>query len=155
MAELRDERGASGLAGWIGALVVVGALVAVPTVLLMRQQTTGAQDDLRLAAGATDASAQALLSTAVQGAQAWLVEHGSLDGYGPAQAASFEPQTAYDASPTAREGRVSVRGGSGDAVVFASMGGTGPLCAALHDGTVSYGRVDAASPDRCAGPGWG
>lgn len=142
------------MVGWIVALVVLGALVAVPYVYLGRSDVTQVQQGVVAAAQAEDVQAETLLTTAAQGAQVFFVEQGSMAGYGPTQASAFDPQTPFDTSPTATPGHVSIRGADATSVVLVTRGGSGPLCVGLTAGVVSFGRVDAASAAQCTGAAW-
>jgi hypothetical protein len=151
---VHGERGELSLVGWGVVLVVVGVLVAIPYTLLGRHEADTAEQGIQAIGKANDVSAEASLTNAMQGAKVWLAEQGSLVGYGVTQATDFDPQTKYDASATAEAGVVSIRGASPSSVVLVTKGGTGALCAALTDGAVTYGRVDAGSAAQCTGTSW-
>jgi hypothetical protein len=154
MDRIREQRGEVGMAGWVVITVILGSLAAIPFVLMMRSE--GAADETAVAQipKATDVQAETMLTDAIRGAQTAFAEQQTLVGYGPSQAAEFDPQTRYDASPTAETGIVSIRGGSATGVVMVTKGGTGPLCIAMNAGVVSYGHADAASGAQCAGTEW-
>lgn len=151
---VRGERGELSLVGWGVVLVVVGVLVAIPYTLLGRHEADTAEQGIQAIGKANDVSAEASLTNAMQGAKVWLAEQGSLVGYGVTQATDFDPQTKYDTSATAEAGVVSIRGATPTSIVLVTKGGTGALCAALTDGAVTYGRVDAGSATQCTGTGW-
>lgn len=142
------------LVGWVVILVVVGALVAVPYVFMMRGETDGAKTAVDAASRASDVGAETTLTDALRVAQTWYATNGSLQGFGPAQAATEEPQTPWDASPTAEVGHVSIRGADASSVVLVTMGSSGPLCVSLSSGRAGYGHVDAANASQCAGVSW-
>ena len=142
------------MVGWIVAVVVVGALVAVPYVYLGRSDVKQAQQGLDAASQANDAQAETLLMSAAQGANVYFAEHSSMVGYGPAQSAAFDPTIPVDTSPTATTGKVSIRGADATSAVFVTKGGSGPLCIGLNAGVMSFGRVDAANAARCTGTAW-
>ena len=153
-AIVRSERGELSLVGWGVVLVVVGVLVAILYTLLGRNQADTAEQGITAIGQANDVSAESSLTNALQGAKVWLAEQGSLVGYGVTQATDFDPQTKYDTSATAEAGVVSIRGASPTSIVLVTKGGTGALCAALTNGAVTYGRVDAGSATQCSGTGW-
>jgi hypothetical protein len=142
------------MAGWIVALVVLGALVAVPYVFLMRSDVDQAKQGLGAVAQANDAQAETLLMNAAQAATVFFAEQGSMAGYGPTQAFAFDPQTPFDTSSTAAPGRVSIRGADATSAVFVTKGGSGPLCVGLTAGLLTFGRVDAANAAQCPGAAW-
>ncbi len=150
----RGEAGELSMIGWVVILVVVGAFAAVPYVFLSRKEVDSAQTGIDAIGRTNDVSAELSLKNALVGAQTWYAEQGTLLGYGVAQAAQFDPQARFDAAGLATTGSVSVRGLGPATVVFVTKGGTGPLCAALNAGSVTYGKVDAASAAQCAGTGW-
>src|SRR4029077_18031402 len=150
---VRGERGELSLVGWGVVLVVVGVLVAIPYNLLGRHEADTAEQGIQAIGQASDVSAEASLTNALQGAKVWLAEQGSLVGYGVTQATHLDPQAKYDTSETAEAGVVSIRGATPSSIVLVTKGGTGALCAALSDGAVTYGRVDAGSATQCAGAG--
>jgi len=153
-ALIEDERGQLSTVGWIVALLVLGALAAVPYVFLMRGDVQQAQQGIGEAARATDAQAETLLMDAAQGAKVYFAEQSSMTGYDAAQAATFDPSTPVDQSPIARSGTVSIRGADATSVALVTQGGAGPLCIGLTGGVLSFGRVDAASAAQCAGTAW-
>jgi hypothetical protein len=153
-ARLRDECGQLGMVGWIVALLILGALVAVPYVFLMRSDVQQAQQGLGAAAQATDAQAETLLMNVAQGAKVYFAEQGSMAGYGAAQASTFDPSMPVDSSPVATSGTVSIRGADATSVVLVTKGGAGPLCIGITGGALTYGRVDAASAAQCTGTAW-
>lgn len=142
------------MVGWIVALAVVGALVAVPYVFLGRSEVKQAQQGIGAADQATDAQAEVLLMDAAQGAKIYFVDQGSMAGYGPTQASTFDPSTPVDASPTATSGHVSIRGADATSVVLVTKGAAGPLCIGMTGSVLSFGRVDAASAAQCTGTAW-
>jgi hypothetical protein len=151
---LNDERGQLGMIGWIVTLAVVGALVAVPYVFLGRGEVEQAQRGLAVVQQGNDASAEALLTTAYQGAKVYFAEQGTLAGYGPTQASAFDPQTRFDMSLTATSGVVCIRGADATSVVLVTRGGSGPLCVGLSGDALSFGHVDAANAGLCTGAAW-
>jgi hypothetical protein len=153
-AHIADEHGQFGMVGWIIAVVVAGALVAVPYVFLGRTEVKQAQQGIGAAAQATDASAETLLMNAAQGAKVYFAEQGSMTGYGPAQSTAFDPSIPVDASPVATSGHVSIRGADATSAVFVTKGGSGPLCIGLTGGVLSFGRVDASNAAQCTGTAW-
>jgi hypothetical protein len=150
----RSEHGALSLIGWVVVLFVVGSLVAIPYVFMARQEADTAQTGIDAVGQANDASAQLSLKNALVGAQTWYAEQGTLTGYGVTQAIQFDPQAKFDAAGVATAGSISIRGVGPATIVFVTKGGTGPLCAAMTAGSVTYGTVDAASADQCSGTGW-
>ena len=148
------ERGELSAVGWIVILFVVGSLVAIPYVFMARKEADTAQTGIDAIGQANDASAQLALKNALVGAQTWYAEQGTLTGYGVAQATQFDPQATFDDAGVATAGHVSIRGVGPATVVFVTKGGTGPICAALNAGSVTYGNVDAASANQCSGTGW-
>ena len=151
---IHDEHGQLGFVGWIVAVVVLGAVVAIPYVYLGRSEVKSAQQGLGAASQASDAQAETLLMSAAQGAKVYFAEQGSMAGYGPAQSAAFDPTIPVDTSPTATAGKVSIRGADATSAVFVTKGGAGPLCIGLTGGVLSFGRVDAANAAQCTGTAW-
>jgi hypothetical protein len=149
-----DERGEFGMLGWVVAFLILGALIAVPYVFLGRKDAEQAQQGSAVVARANDASAEVLLTTAYQGAKVYFAEQGTFVGYGPTQASAFDPQTSFDASPTARREHVSIRSADATSVVLVTEGGSGPLCVGLNGDVLSFGRADAANAAGCTGTAW-
>jgi hypothetical protein len=101
---------------------------------------------------ANDIQAQALLSSAISGAQVWYAENGTYTGFGPEQAAQYEPSVTYT-SGAAAPGTVSLRV-TPDAVVMVTVAkGGAPICVAALQDVVSRGRADASTSQQCQG-GW-
>jgi hypothetical protein len=151
---LRSERGEMGYLGWAIALVVVGVMIAVPYVWMGRQDVKDAQQGLQAVDQARDTQAETLLTSAAEGAREYVAEHGSMAGYGPAASQAFDPSIPVNASPTASQGTVSIRGADATSVVLVTKGGSGPLCLGVSDAASTYGRVDAASAAQCTGSAW-
>ena len=151
---LRDERGALGVVGWIVAILVAGAVIAVPYVWMGRQDVKDAEQGLQAVDKAKDAQAETLLMTAAEGAKEYVAEHGSMAGYGPAQSQAFDPSIPVNGSPVAVQGSVSIRGADATSVVLVTQSGAGALCLGVSDAALTYGRVDAASAAQCTGAAW-
>ncbi len=154
MERLRTQRGAMSLITVVLVMAVVGAIVAVPFVFMGRAETDDARTALKAVDQANDAGAEVLLTNAVRGAQVWLAENGTLEGYGPQEAVAFDPQATYDTSPVAQANHVSIRGVGPQTVVLVTMGGGGPLCVSMTGQVVGYGRTDASAASQCSGTAW-
>lgn len=166
---MRSERGYVGTRVLV-ALGLVSLLVwIVPMVLLSRQQAELVTSAAPVAAGgapagdggqapedpigmAGDLQAQNLMNNAIRVAQVWYAENGTYAGFGPEQAAAFDPSIVFTTGPPTR-GTVTMRVAP-DTVVMVTISGSGPLCAAATLDVVSLGRADASAPPQCQG-GWG
>jgi hypothetical protein len=149
---MRSQRGSATV--WVvGALVVIATVVvAAVYVTAGRQEAKHGQQAVGEISKASDVEGQALLASALPSAQTYFAENGSLSGFGPAAATSFEPSLRYGTG-AATSGQISIRGVTPTSVVLVTVTQRGPLCAAFNNGVVSYGRVDAQSAAQCAG-GW-
>jgi len=166
---VRSERGYVGMRMLV-TLGLVSLLVwLVPMVFLSRKQAelvssvppAGATGEAPVVEGseapvgpigqAEDLQAQNLLNNAIRVAQVWYAENGAFTGFGPEQAAGYDPAIAFTAGPPA-PGAVTMRV-TPETVVMVTLSGSGPLCAAATLDVVSLGRTDAATPQQCQG-GW-
>ncbi|HEX7463424.1 MAG TPA: hypothetical protein VF382_00780 [Actinomycetota bacterium] len=149
---MRDERGSATI--WIvGVLVVaVAAVVAFVFASGGRQEAEQAQQAVGEISAASSVEGQALLTSAIPAVQSYFAENGSLTGFGPEAASSFEPSIRYGIG-AAVAGQISIRGVTPTSVVLVTTTGAGPLCAAFNGGMVTYGNVDALSAAQCTG-GW-
>lgn len=153
-SRLGGERGELSLGGWALVFVAVSICVWVPYTFLTRHKPPAKDPNLVAIDKATDTSAEVTLTDAVEVAQTWQATNGSLAGFTPAAATAQEPETRWDASPTAETGRVSVRDATDASVVLVTKG-AGPLCVAVNaNGVVTYGHVDAQSASQCTGAAW-
>jgi hypothetical protein len=154
MQHRHSERGELSLTGWAGVFVVVAILVWVPYSLLTRHRAPPVDQNVLAIDKAKDTSAEVTLTDAAEVAQTWYEGSGSLQGFTPATATAQEPQTHWNASPTALVGSISIRGADATSVVLVTKG-SGPLCIAVNTtGKVTYGHVDAANAVQCAGASW-
>jgi hypothetical protein len=154
MEHRRSERGELSLTGWAGVFVVVAILVWVPYMMLTRHRPPPVDQNIAAIDRAEDTSAEVTLTDAVEVAQTWYASNGTLQGFTPAVATAQEPDTHWDASPTAESGAISIHGADATSVVLVTKG-AGPLCIAVNaTGTVTYGHVDASSAAECTGAAW-
>ena len=100
---------------------------------------------------AEDLQTQNLMNNAIRVAQIWYAENGTYTGFGPAQAAEYEPAITFTTGSPA-PGAVTMRVTS-DTVVMVTLSSSGPLCAAATLDVVSLGRADASTSLQCRG-GW-
>ena len=101
---------------------------------------------------ANDLQAQSLLNGAIRVAQVWYAEKGTFAGFGPAEAAEYDP-SIYFTSGLPAPGTVTMRV-TPDAVVMVTMAeGGGYLCAAANLDLVTFGRANAVTAQDCHG-GW-
>jgi hypothetical protein len=149
---MRSQRGSATI--WIvGVLVIaLAAVLAFVYVSAGREEAEQGQRAVGEISAASSVEAQALLTAAVPAVQSYFLENGSLTGFGPEGASSFEPSIRYGVG-TAVAGQVSIRGVTPTSVVLVTTTGTSPLCAAFDSGMVTYGSVDAQSAAQCTG-GW-
>ncbi|HET7237035.1 MAG TPA: hypothetical protein VFK59_11470 [Actinomycetota bacterium] len=165
---MRSERGYAG-ARMLAALGLVSLLVwLVPMVFLSRKQVDLVSAVTEPVAGATgetavtepvgalgranDLQAQSLLNGAIRVAQVWYAENGTYAGFGPAEAAGYDPSISFTAGSPA-PGTVTIRVAP-DAVVMVTIAGDGGyLCAAANLDVVTFGRADAATAQDCQS-GW-
>jgi hypothetical protein len=148
----REDLGAT--SSWLLMIValIAGALVVVPFALAGRQEAGHDRQAIEQWNKARDLRAQARLRTAVRGASSYLAENGTLDGFDPEHASSFDPSIRYtSAAPT--PSTVSIRGVSQTSVVLVTSTGSAYLCVALSGGVVSFGRTNAMTAGDCTG-GW-
>lgn len=102
---------------------------------------------------ANDMRAQAMLSQAIRVSQVYYAEHGSFEGFGPDDAAAYDPSVVYGrGAPAADMVAMSV---SPTTVVFVTVvdPSGGYLCAAAMGDNVTFGRTYATMPAECQG-GW-
>jgi hypothetical protein len=149
---MRGQRGSATV--WIvGLLVVVAAVVgAFVYATLGHQEAKQGEQAVGEISAANSVQGQALLTSAVPAVQSYFAETGSLTGFGPQAASSFEPSIQYGTG-AAVAGQVSIRGVTPTSVVLVTTTSAGPLCAGFNGGVVTYGNVDAQSAVQCAG-GW-
>ena len=165
---MRSERGYVGMRMLL-VLGLVSLLVwMVPMVLLSRKQAElvtsvppvgssgapavdGGQAPADPIGMAGDLQAQNLMNNAIRVAQVWYAENGTYAGFGPEQAAGFDPAIAFTTGQPAA-GTVTMRV-TPETVVMVTLSGSGPLCAAATLDVVSLGRADASTPQQCQ-DGW-
>ena len=102
---------------------------------------------------ANDVRAQAMLSQAIRVSQVYYAEHGSFEGFGPDEAAAFDPSVVYGrGAPAADVVSMSV---SPTTVVFVTVvePSGAYLCAAAMGDNITFGRTYATMPAECQG-GW-
>ena len=133
----RSQRGEIQITTW-AIVAVVAVLAAVPFMLMARHETSSTQEAVDQIDTAKDASAKLLLANAIQNAEVYFAENGSLAGYGPDVARSFDPSAVYTTGPAAKD-QVSIRGASATSIVMVTLGGSGPFCAAVNANVVTYG----------------
>jgi hypothetical protein len=153
-SRIGSERGEFTANGWWIIAVVAGVLMAIPWVIQLRAEGEGAEAGVDAIAQVNDTQAQLAITNAIRAAQEHFAETATLSDWTPQLAQGFDPAMTYNTAPTAGAGVVSMRVAGPDGVVFVTMGGSGPLCAALRGDIVTYGHADAASPDACADPQW-
>ena len=166
---MRSENGYVGMRMLL-VLGLVSMLVwLVPMVFLSRKQAElvssvppsgpadeapegqGGQAPVGLIDQAEDLQGQNLMNNAIRVAQVWYAENGTYAGFGPAQAAEFDPAIRFTTGAPA-PGAVTMRV-TPETVVMVTLSGGGPLCAAATFDVVSLGRADASTPQQCQG-GW-
>lgn len=153
-ARIASENGHGHLAATVAALLVAGLIAVVPLVMFGRSTAERTQTGIDALGQANDTMAQASLMTAIRAAQVYLAENGTFQGFNPMVAASFDPSTAYNTSPVAVAGQISIRGVTPTTVVFATKSASGAtLCVGANFDLVTYGRTDASSAAACTG-GW-
>jgi hypothetical protein len=148
----REDIGAT--SSWFLMIValVAGALVVVPLARSGGEEANHDREAIAQWEKARDLRAQARLQTAVRGASAYLAENATLTGFDPEQASLFDPSIRYTSgAPTASA--VSIRVVTPTSTVLVTSTGSAYLCAALIEGVVSFGRVNAATAGACTG-GW-
>ena len=101
---------------------------------------------------ANDLQAQNLLNTAIRVAQVWYAENGTYTGFGPGQAAEYDPSIYFTVGSPAPES-VTMRVTPDTVVMVTLASGGGYLCAATNQDVVTFGRADAVTPQQCQG-GW-
>ena len=170
---MRSERGYAGTR-MLATLGVASLLVwLVPMVFLSRKQaepvSSVAQPPADPAGEATltvsegsaptdplgrakDLQAQSLLNGAIRVAQVWYAENGTFSGFGPAEAAEYDP-SIYFTSGLAAPGTVTMRVTPDEVVMVTMSEGGGYLCAAANLDFVTTGRADAVRAQDCHG-GW-
>jgi hypothetical protein len=102
---------------------------------------------------ANDVRAQAMLNQAIRVSQVYYAEHGSFEGFGPDEAAAYDPSVVYGrGAPAADTVAMAV---SPTTVVFVTVvdPNGGYLCAAAMGDSVTFGRTNATMPAECQG-GW-
>ena len=134
-------------------VAIIAVLGAAPFVWMAKAHTDSAQQAVGAIDTANDAAAKVLLTNAIRSAQVYFAENGSLAGFGPAAASSFDPSVVYTTGPAVKD-QVSIRGVTDTSAVFVSLGGSGPLCVAMNGDVVTYGSADASAASRCAGASW-
>jgi hypothetical protein len=102
---------------------------------------------------ANELSAQTTLTAAIAGAQIYVAENGTFDGYGPDPASSIDPAVTYTTGAPA-VGTVTLRVMPASVVMVTLVEGGQPLCAGVAAGVVTKGRTDASTAEQCSG-GWG
>ncbi|HET8526165.1 MAG TPA: hypothetical protein VFM81_05950 [Actinomycetota bacterium] len=174
-----SERGYVSVRGLVLLGIVVAAVWVLPLVLLQVTRTepsaagatavggtaTGEPAGATGDSGATgdpvsdpiieanDARAQAMLSQAIRVSQVYYAEHGSFEGFGPDEAATYDPSVVYGrGAPAADMVAMSV---SPTTVVFVTVvdPSGGYLCAAAMGDNITFGRTYATMPAECQG-GW-
>jgi hypothetical protein len=102
---------------------------------------------------ANDVRARAMLNQAIRVSQVYYAEYGSFDGFGPDEAAGYDPSIVYAlGAPVPDMVAMSV---SPTTVVFVTVvePDGGYLCAAAMGDNVTFGRTNATMPAECQG-GW-
>ncbi len=153
---IRSDRGGTTFWVVLGAVLVAGVLLAIPIVMMTRQESgvalqANASNPSSAVGQAEDVQAQVLLQTAIGGAKVYFAENGTFQGYAEA-AGQLEPSISYTTGPAA-QGLVSIRGVTATTVVLVTETQAGFLCAAANQDIVTFGRADASSPSGCQG-GW-
>ena len=168
-----SERGCVSVRGLVLLGLVVAAVWVMPLILLQSRRTEPAAagptsvgpTSIPQLAGATgdpvsdpigeanDVRAQAMLNQAIRVSQVYYAEHGSFDGFGPDEAAAYDPSIVYGhGAPAADMVAMSV---SPTTVVFVTVVDPdgGYLCAAAMGDNLTFGRTYATMPAECQG-GW-
>ena len=141
------------LAVVVGAVVLVGVLVAIPLVLMGRGEADRVEQGLQVADRANDAQAQVVLTNAIRAAEVFYAENGTFVGFTPDVAGQYDPSITYNAGAST-SGQVSIRRITPTTAVVVTPSGSGAtLCAAANLDVVTYGRQDATGATGCTG-GW-
>jgi hypothetical protein len=133
-----------------------GPTAAGPTAIAQPAGGTGAATGDPVSdpiAEANDVRAQAMLSQAIRVSQVYYAEHGSFEGFGPDEAAAYDPSVVYGRGAPAAD--MVAMAASPTTVVFVTVvdPSGGYLCAAAMGDSVTFGRTNATMPAECQG-GW-
>jgi hypothetical protein len=102
---------------------------------------------------ANDLRAQSMLNQAIRVAQVYYAENGTLEGFGPDTAASYDPSVVYtQGAPASNMVSMAVATTTVVLVTLVEPNG-GYLCAAAMGDIVTFGRTNATMPAECQG-GW-
>ncbi|MEX2420376.1 MAG: hypothetical protein WD670_01020, partial [Actinomycetota bacterium] len=178
---VNSERGYVGMRVLIGLGFLVALVWIVPLVFMNRQQaeraaelggatsaptgvTAGAPVELAEPTGsgaaptgpigqANDLQAQSMLNNAIRVAQVYHAETGSFQGLTPEVAAGYDPSIVYTQGVAVPNMVAMVVTPSTVVLLTVVDGGGGYLCVAANADIITFGRVNATTPEQCQG-GW-
>jgi len=106
-----------------------------------------------------DSSAQNLLLRARNTAGGYTVGNDSYEGFGPTQAADYDPTLVWSADPVASVGEVSLRVVSPRAVLLVTASSSGKVFCLAYDSKTgpagtTFGTTDAQTVEQCSKPEW-
>jgi len=104
--------------------------------------------------------AQSSLRNAMTAALTYYTDGATFVGFDPKTAVSIEPSLAFNASPVAQEGEISIREVTRSTILLTTLSSDGLAWCIADDqstGTATYGRSDAHSIGECSGDisAWG
>lgn len=182
MVCVRAERGYVGMRVLAGLGLAVALVWVIPLMLLSRDQaeraaelregsptapagvTAGGPIEVAEPTGssgapagpigqANDLQAQSTLNNAIRVAQVYAAENGSFQGLTPEVAAEFDPSIVYTEGVPVPSMVAMVVTPTTVVLVTVVDGGGGYLCVAASGDALTFGRVNATTPDQCQG-GW-
>jgi hypothetical protein len=102
---------------------------------------------------ANDLQAQSMLNNAIRVAQVYYAETGSFQGLTPEAAAEYDPSIVYTQGVAVPDMVAMVVTPSTVVLLTVVDGGGGYLCVAANADVITFGRVNALTPEQCQG-GW-
>lgn len=102
---------------------------------------------------ANDLQAQSMLNNAIRVAQVYYAETGSFQGLTPEVAAEYDPSIVYTQGVAVPDMVAMVVTPTTVVLLTVVDGGGGYLCTAANADTITFGRVNATTPEQCQG-GW-
>ena len=177
---MNSERGYVGMRVLIGLGFLVALVWIVPLVFLSRQQAEraaqlggGSSAPTGVTAGApvvveptgsgaaptgpigqaNDLQAQSTLNNAIRVAQVYSAETGSFQGLTPEVAAEYDPSIVYTEGVAVPNMVAMLVTPSTVVLLTVVDGGGGYLCVAANADIITFGRVNATTPEQCQG-GW-
>lgn len=178
---MNSERGYVGMRVLVGLGFIVALVWIVPLVFLSRQQAeraaelgggpsapTGVTAEAPVVVAeptgagaaptgpigqANDLQSQSTLNNAIRVAQVYFAETGSFQGLTPEVAAEYDPSIVYTQGVAVPNMVAMVVTPSTVVLLTVVDGGGGYLCVAANADTITFGRVNATTPEQCQG-GW-